>query len=511
MSYITWSETTVRENTVEYSLGKLETSVARWVAVVLVLSPVLVFAQGQQTDADTARLQSARNIEFAALDETAAGVDVPAVEVPPASVEGAIDVPTDGPLAGDSVTIPGTILQAPQGAPGFDPSSPLESIPMGTAVTGEFMPSQYGGAVAGEPAPVFSTGSWMWNGRWYLNADYVVLKKDAPSDRLVSFDTDANLNALPDQFSLNSGGWLFQNALSTDDENFEFESGMRISFGRFLGRDGARRDHLVDFTFYGLFDWVAAAEQIGGNLRTGLSAKDLRQDLLGITGGPNSAPLIEGFFFNDRQNFRYSSDLDSFEVNYRIRTRPGRDQMAIHPSGAWTRHASSGQLRSFSMGLRGMSINEGFLSEAFVESDRTGMYRVRTGNDLFGPQIGLEVIQARDFWHFGFRSTLGTLVNFADRRSEFESVIEDPVAGEVISERAQQDDEEHISILAQLGVYGAVRLRSNLSIRAAYDFMYVTGLGIAPNNARLAEEFPGFHTTGDALYHGASFGFESEF
>ena len=134
---------------------------------------------------------------------------------------------------------------------------------------------------------------------------------------------------------------------------------------------------------------------------------------------------------------------------------------------------------------------------------------------MFGPQVGLELIETRDFWHWGFRGNMGTLLNFADRRSQVETlleVIDNGVAREEITGRSQADDEEQLSFVAQVGLYGAVRVRPNLSLKMAYEFMYVTGLAIAPNNARLSEgEFPNFSTSGDALYHGGSIGFESQF
>ena len=205
------------------------------------------------------------------------------------------------------------------------------------------------------PAPVFSTGSWLWNGRWYLNADYVALKKESPSGRIVAIDTDTiqidNSNA---------GGIVLDGALSSDTETHEFESGGRITLGRFLGRDAARRDHMIDFGFMGLFDWNASAELIGSNLQTGLSFGDLRNRLFSVA----QFEQITGFFNNDRFRYDYNSSFDSYEINYRIRTRPGRDQMAIHPSGVWTRHASSGQLRGFSAGLRAIGIREGFFGRS---------------------------------------------------------------------------------------------------------------------------------------------------
>ncbi len=497
----------VREKTVDHTLGKHVSTASRIAAAAIVmLSPALLFGQG------SGKGMKDREIEFAQF------LGTPAAEIPSPAAEGLVNVPADtpmiklpgeGPLVGDTIPSPGAVIESPSGAPQnptVDQSAPVVGAsqysyaPAHEQTFAETMQPR----PSGQPAPVFSSGTWLWNGRWYINADFVALKKESPTSRLVAIDTNTT------QIGAAAGGVVLDGALTTDTETHEYEAGARITFGRFLGRDAAKRDHMIDVSFYGLFDWSAEAELLGDDLRTGLTAGDLR------TFSPANAEQIPGFSNNDRYSYRYKSKLDSFETSYRIRTRPGRDQMAIHPSGVWTRHASSGQLRGFSLGLRTMSIREGFLTEAFTETERTGMYHVRTNNDMFGPQCGLELIESHDFWHWGFRGNLGSLMNFADRRAEFESILDVPdgnVVREEITTYAQKKSEDQLAFLIQVGFYGAVQLRPNLSLRGSYDFMYITGLAIAPDNARLmgGGDFPGLQTSGHALYHGASFGFESQF
>lgn len=515
-------KTNVREKTVDYSLGKHVSAVGRFAAAVIVLlSPALLFAQGD----GAIRSMKERGIQFAQF------VDTPAVEVPSPSIEGMVNVPADapivqvpgeGPLVGDIVPTEQHVMADPavvqppydQGYGGEvvqEPAPIVQSDQYATQMQSPVYQDAYQALqpqASNEPAPVFSTGTWLWTGGWYFNADYMVLKKEPSTGRLVAIDPSNT------QVGSSAGGVILSGALFSDSEPHEFESGGRITFGRFLGRDAARRDHMIEASFMGLFDWSSQAELAGSNLITGLSAGDLRSFSPILQGLPN-LEQITGFFNNDRIRYEYNSSLDNIEVNYRIRTRPGRDQMAIHPSGAWTRHASSSQLRGFSAGIRAMSIREGFLTEAFTETDRNGMYRVRTANDMIGPQIGVELIETHDFWHWGFRGSAGTLLNFADRRSQVETLLEVPDGGvvrEEISGRSQVNDEEQLSFVGQVGLYGAIRLRPNMSIKLGYNFMYVAGLAIAPNNARLGEdEFPAFHTTGDALYHGATIGFEQQF
>ena len=85
-------KTNVREKTVDYSLGKHVSTVGRFAAAaIVVLSPALLFAQGD----DTIRSVKKNGIQFAQFVDAPA-VDAPAVEVPSPSIEGAIDVPAQG-------------------------------------------------------------------------------------------------------------------------------------------------------------------------------------------------------------------------------------------------------------------------------------------------------------------------------------------------------------------------------------------------------------------------------
>jgi hypothetical protein len=51
-------------------------------------------------------------------------------------------------------------------------------------------------------------------------------------------------------------------------------------------------------------------------------------------------PFIGGFNGSDEQTFRYVSDLDNYELNYRVSWRLGRDQMVLQPGGDWVQQAS---------------------------------------------------------------------------------------------------------------------------------------------------------------------------
>ncbi len=460
------------------SLGKHATYLAACLtaALVLVLGPVHVRADKKDAQAVAGTVHGAQYAE-----------SLPAVDVPAAEIEGMAEMPP-GQVPAE---IPLQMMQAEENAIGTG---------VGEVVIADDIAESYDPAIAGPPdwadaapAPVYSTGSWFSAGRWYTQLDTVVLTKDNRSYRRIAADSSSPVTRRLE----------FEHTMTSRMEQFDFQLGARTTIGRFLGRDAANRDHLWEFTYFGGFDWRASSD---------IAAASAIQTLLTVNNeflAADGPPGFPGFNNNDLQTYRYESDLDSFELNYRIKTRPGRDQMALHPSGVWTRHESSGQIRSFLAGMRMMSINEGFRNEAFIAEgddafDLTGEYRVRLSNNLFGPQIGIEAIELNDSWHWGFRGYLGMLANFADRRSFLFSQVD----GQVVTERDQKLTENQLTFFTQVGAYGAYHLRPNLTVRAGYDFIYMSGLGIGTDNLFIGDNFPGFSTAGVALYHGLSVGFE---
>jgi hypothetical protein len=47
-----------------------------------------------------------------------------------------------------------------------------------------------------------------------------------------------------------------------------------------------------------------------------------------------------------------------------------------------------------------------------------------------------------------------------------------------------------------------------LSLRAAYEMMYVSSVALGPNQATFIDDFSYLNATQDPFYHGASFGLE---
>lgn len=338
-----------------------------------------------------------------------------------------------------------------------------------------------------EPASVYSTGTWFWNGCWYTKQDIVMLHRSRPRDVPIA----------------TNGG--FSANLTTSTSSFKYAPGARLTLGHMFGRDRGNRDHMIQFTFFGLFDWLAEAGMAsdpfnGVNVSTLLGGGNLA--VLGFTTLPDATV--------DTQHYSYHSELNSYELNLRIQNRAGRDRMVLQPNGTWVRHITPSRIWSYFGGLRYMAIDEQFLylSRGTVNASGNaydGTYRVITNNDMVGIQIGGEFVEQYTEWSWGIRGRLGGLVNFGARRSRIDRVIDGVPSG--VGEDLL---EENLVFLSELSAFGTYQLRPNLAVRISYDFMFLNGIALATQNLGLdpTAGFPFMNIGGGALYQGGFVGFD---
>jgi len=344
--------------------------------------------------------------------------------------------------------------------------------------------------------PVYSSGSWVWPGTWYTRQQVVVFQILQPNRALLA---EVDPSAL---------GAVLAN-MNNDSDKEGFAPGARLTIGHMIGRDPANRDHALEFTFLGLFEWSAHAD-IGATVDSN-GVTQLVETVLGGTtliqnGGNNFFPNnpVPGFMGSTTQTVDTSSDLNSFEMNMRVNTRPGRDQMALQPNGVWVRHANSSTVRSVLAGLRVMSANDTIVYRAFDAANaQTGKYLVNAYNDLFGLQMGFDLQHTQDEFNFGFRTKVGGLYNYADRQS---AVTPTPTA---FVNPTQRVIDEHVSFLIEIGLSGQYKFRPNLGLKMGYDLLFISNLARAAENLGLAGAFPGLNHNGNGFYHGVSAGFEA--
>ena len=331
-----------------------------------------------------------------------------------------------------------------------------------------------------DPTPVENTGTWFWRGHWYTQQDFFMMRKSQPRWRTVAVDSNSPFDPIKRRPT---------NRLSTISSTHRFEPGARFTLGNILGRDERNRDNALEFTYFGLFDWIASAS-IGA---TGTSANVDTSLGPGLTSVP-------GFEDATRQAITYRSDLDNFELNLRIRSRLGRDRVVLKPNGVWVRQGNAGQIWSFMGGLRLLSIDELFVYDSV--GDDTSQLRVATHNDMFGLQCGVEFIEQFHEWNWSIGGKLGGLVNFSDRHSRVDTT------STVASFPSPQSlSDENMVFLAEMRLSAAYQIHPHVTLRCAYDVLFVEGFAIASENIALPH-FPVFKIDSNALYHGLSSGFE---
>ncbi len=414
-----------------------------------------------------------------------------------------------------------------------------------------------------DPAPIYSTGSWFRRGRWYTQMDFVVMTRNDTREIGVALDPSV------------------QGYNNTDLVTQRYKPATRLTIGKFLGRDTSLRDHTIEFSFLGLLDWngdrILISRQ-GGTLDTLLT-------------NANASDAATAPFFNaDRQTYSVDTSFNNFEANYRILTRPGRDQLALQPNGVWVRHGNASRLRSVLAGMRAIAFDDGVqytsdysastivaqqvdFNDGLTNTTTTtmtdpitdptnGRYVVRTHNDMFGVHIGGELVEKYDEWSWGLRGKAGSLLNFADRLSALRSVnvennvdtvaeqrtdaagnplfndgmgnaTTDPTRPDpndptmtidntpiidttvtttnsgVLTSMFETVKDEQLLFVGEAGMFLTYQLRPNLQVRAAYDFIIMTGLALAPENILFENGFGEFNVQGSTLLHGGSLGFEA--
>jgi len=240
----------------------------------------------------------------------------------------------------------------------------------------------------------------------------------------------------------------------------------------------------------------------------------------------------------------YTSTANDFELNARLRPRGRADRLVLDPNGKWRRECQPGNYMSYLFGLRVMSIDEAFhfgsngtttsfryaepeevqdpnnpqadpittyeVLEQF-DNDVRGDYDVRTHNDLFGFQIGADLIYRKCRWRYGFKAKAGPYVNFSDQYSRittdevtlpgiFPDDADQTFAAQNIPRRGRKNS---IALLAEVGFVGEYRIRPNMNLRAAYDFMWITGLALAPEQMQFRPDpTSAVNTNGHIFSHG---------
>jgi hypothetical protein len=375
-------------------------------------------------------------------------------------------------------------------------------------------------------APIESTGTWLRRGFWYAEAEAVVWNRHWNRD--AKFLAVEDIDVLNPVFFPRTPNFVGQEPIFSTNRMLMLDgaqpgedASVRFTLGHFLFRDSRNRDHTVQFTVFGGGDWhqhrVLSANPI--NSPFGLYVPFYiggQSRIITDDDDPMTPPqvIVEGnrtFSASARQQVDYSSHFSSFEWNYLVRQRPGRDQMIMDANGNWHRAAQKGFAREYLVGLRFMELRDIFnwLAEdiepvpggpPFAVGD--GSYLIRTDNDMFGFQMGTGLTYETSRWSLGFQTKGGVFLNDALGRTTLDFTADD------FSDSDLRLANDELSFIGEFKLIARWHLLPDFSLRASYEMMYLTSQALAPNQATFITELAYLNTTQDPFYHGASFGFE---
>ena len=347
---------------------------------------------------------------------------------------------------------------------------------------------------------------------WYLESDLKVMARSRPLRRPVPVSQEL----------INSQANFFFPRIYPQNVGFDIAPGLQTTIGHYLGHDMEGRDRFLEFQYWGLLHWRGFKEYQGdrvvSNVQVGnppvivpFQFGDLFSQFPQSVGGFNRA---------DRQGLFYQSDLNNFELNLRFSPRERFDRLVLYPDGHWRRECDPGFYCSYLVGARYMRMGDWtrFRSDGtFIRGDTGasanvfGDYEVRTRNDLLGVQVGGQLEYRDCRWTADVHTKCGPYLDVARARNNIvsHSVGIDPFAASDINDHFG-NNRDVCAVDIEFGVGAAYKFRPNFIGRASYDFVWINGIALAPEQFQFSSTHPidFFNTNGNVFYHGLTMGVE---
>ncbi|TVS18140.1 MAG: hypothetical protein EA424_11490 [Planctomycetaceae bacterium] len=328
---------------------------------------------------------------------------------------------------------------------------------------------------------------------WYASAEFLPLLRDQRGSQPFQAIASRNVEVIRD-----SDGAVVDEivtypreaVLGTNDFNNNFEPGFRVTLGRALG-DWYR----IEGSYFGTHNWSDRAQVryrepieggVDGNMLSPLSN-------FGNPGGlPGLFTLTEdewnpqpGLDFNMNADIRFQSRLDSAELNLRRRVRTAVDRQVRAET-------------SCLIGLRYMGIDE-----LFEYKDTNHDVSVKTGNNMFGIQIGALsqfLVVDRGWIDFEIKGVMF----FNDASNRIESSVQSFPA----LTTAQAD---RTAFMGDLSLMFNYQVAPAWTFRLGYNAMWLSGVALASENflvdVNSLVSGPGaLDASGRVVYHGPTIG-----
>jgi hypothetical protein len=445
---------------------------------------------------------------------------------------------SDGNVVPEGVPSPATPALAPPKAipEGTPPTAPNgayvpQSVPQGGA-EGEFTTGFPGLSPSGQPAnampphvPGIENG--LWDGcepgnccsicgggycqppLWFTDQEVRIINRSRPRRVTLGTQFTQVTSTITGQQTVVS-----TDVFNTRSVNYDVAPGYYTTIGRYLGRDSQDRDDFLEFTYWGMNTWIDS------NFINAQRVTDSTTFFRSITFGNLFSPFpsdVGGFNRQDSQTINISSEMHNWELNLRLRPRGRPDQLVMQPNGRWRRECAPGTYMSYLVGLRYMTIGDGFIwnTRGLFRDAQTGdhvtsgNYTVQTENDLLGLQMGADLIFRRCKWSWGVHSKVGPYVNFARSMQEIKTQgAGDPFALIELNDRFNTLKHK-VALIGEVGFEANYKFTPNMTGRVAYDFMWINGLALAPEQLQFTDTPEStINTNGSIFSQGLTMGLE---
>ena len=401
--------------------------------------------------------------------------------------------PRSGDANGGIVVREGELLLPP----GAEPPAPVELLPAAGPRSGDVVDAS-ARAAEGMLLDEFrleempfeaSSGDWFWNGGWYAGGESLWMDLSRNNRRVLAEQAFVD--------PVTGVGKIAK--FTTTAQPFNLSPGARVTIGRSLGRDYLDRDRALEFIYYG-----------------GMTYED--RDGWNAIGAPLAitppiiplAPFAPGFAGANRFDTWFNSDVNSWELDYKLRRRLGRDQLVMSPGGNWSRHAERGWLPALIIGPRLATVNEDFrfqTSQAGVAPTTFGgTYTINTANWLFGLNISGELISQNEFFYWGLRGRAAPAMSFVSTHQTAVGV--NTAATPATINFTADGTRTAPGFIGDLTLMAGWNISPNFAVQIGYDFLWVAGIATATRQFNLDQrDTRALDAGGQTFYNGLSFGF----
>jgi hypothetical protein len=282
-----------------------------------------------------------------------------------------------------------------------------------------------------------------------------------------------------DQPAVITGGWpnAYDTVLSTGDLDFDWEPGLRAVAGIRLNECTGWG---LEGSYFGLFNADAASLAVATDVGAPLT----------LPGG--LGPALNAFQAADQIQLDYGSELHSADLSL-VRCRDG------------------------AAGCRSVEWMAGFryldLSETFGITGRSdinglpvsGVYNVRTDNNLYGAQLGARLRRCRGRLSGEVTGKAGIYYNDA---SQDQFILD---FGDIEPRRDGRASGDHTAFLGEVNLSAIYQLTGVWGLRVGYNLIWIEGVALAPDQLDFsaATDVTQLSSNGGLFLHGVNVGLEA--